>query len=50
MEKKGNSKIRRPCGILCARNLQFEEAAYLRDQIKELEQHYGKATERQSRD
>ena len=28
--------------LLAARNLQFEKAAYLRDQIRELEQHYGK--------
>ena len=28
--------------LLAARNLQFEKAAYLRDQIKEMERHYGK--------
>ena len=32
--------------LLAARNLQFERAAYLRDQILELEKHYGKAVSR----
>lgn len=33
--------------LLAARNLQFEKAAYLRDQIRELEKHYGKVLEKQ---
>ncbi len=32
--------------LLAARNLEFEKAAYLRDQIRELEKHYGKTIQR----
>jgi len=35
--------------LLSARNLQFEKAAYLRDQIKELERHYGKVLEKEEK-
>jgi len=34
---------------LAARNLKFERAAYLRDQIKELEKHYGKVLEKEEK-
>ncbi|MFH1858342.1 MAG: excinuclease ABC subunit UvrB [Candidatus Omnitrophota bacterium] len=35
--------------LLAARNLQFERAAYFRDQIRELEQHYGKVLEKEEK-